>query len=183
MELFDNIWKLVGVPVITVQLRYDGWVTEMQVRQFLPESGFGWLMFRMLPLISPQSTYASVPSMITRNVCHAIVSTGNRRNPLPGNLVSVSTRGAPPGLSMAPAVVTCQPSAGCRRGCRGGPSGTATRRTARRSGWTTCCTAPMPTSPASRTSRSPAPCVPAATRIDTRPLPGTQLACAQFERR
>ncbi len=31
MELFDNIWKLVGVPVITVQLRYNGWVTEMQV--------------------------------------------------------------------------------------------------------------------------------------------------------
>ncbi|PNW80358.1 hypothetical protein CHLRE_07g314150v5 [Chlamydomonas reinhardtii] len=27
---FDNIYKLVGVPVITVQLRYDGWVTEMQ---------------------------------------------------------------------------------------------------------------------------------------------------------
>jgi zeta-carotene desaturase len=27
---FDNVFKLVGVPVITVQLRYDGWVTEMQ---------------------------------------------------------------------------------------------------------------------------------------------------------
>lgn len=27
---FDNIFNLVGVPVITVQLRYDGWVTEMQ---------------------------------------------------------------------------------------------------------------------------------------------------------
>ena len=27
---FDNIFHLVGVPVITVQLRYDGWVTEMQ---------------------------------------------------------------------------------------------------------------------------------------------------------
>lgn len=26
---FDNIYKLVGVAVITVQLRYDGWVTEM----------------------------------------------------------------------------------------------------------------------------------------------------------
>jgi zeta-carotene desaturase len=26
---FDNIFRLVGVPVITVQLRYDGWVTEM----------------------------------------------------------------------------------------------------------------------------------------------------------
>lgn len=29
-QQFDNIYKLVGVPVITVQLRYDGWVTEMQ---------------------------------------------------------------------------------------------------------------------------------------------------------
>lgn len=28
--LFDNIYKLVGVPVITVQLRYDGWVTELK---------------------------------------------------------------------------------------------------------------------------------------------------------
>lgn len=28
--LFDNIFRLSGVPVITVQLRYDGWITEMQ---------------------------------------------------------------------------------------------------------------------------------------------------------
>lgn len=27
---FDNIHKLEGVPVITVQLRYDGWITEMK---------------------------------------------------------------------------------------------------------------------------------------------------------
>jgi len=26
---FDNVYKLVGVPVITVQLRYDGWITEL----------------------------------------------------------------------------------------------------------------------------------------------------------
>lgn len=30
MEMFDNIYQLTGVPVITVQLRYDGWVTELQ---------------------------------------------------------------------------------------------------------------------------------------------------------
>lgn len=30
-KFFDNVFNLVGVPVITVQLRYDGWVTEMQV--------------------------------------------------------------------------------------------------------------------------------------------------------
>lgn len=29
-EFFDNIYKLVGVPVVTVQLRYNGWVTELQ---------------------------------------------------------------------------------------------------------------------------------------------------------
>lgn len=34
---FDNIFRLVGVPVITVQLRYDGWVTEMQN----PQAGLG----------------------------------------------------------------------------------------------------------------------------------------------
>jgi zeta-carotene desaturase len=29
-EFFDNIYKLVGVPVVTVQLRFNGWVTEMK---------------------------------------------------------------------------------------------------------------------------------------------------------
>ena len=37
-KFFDDVFKLVGVPVITVQLRYDGWVTEMQVR------GAGWVV-------------------------------------------------------------------------------------------------------------------------------------------
>ena len=30
---FDNIYKLEAVPVVTVQLRFDGWVTEMQDAQ------------------------------------------------------------------------------------------------------------------------------------------------------
>lgn len=30
VAFWDNIFQLVGVPVITVQLRYDGWVTEMK---------------------------------------------------------------------------------------------------------------------------------------------------------
>lgn len=29
-KFFDNIYKLVGVPVVTVQLRYNGWVTELR---------------------------------------------------------------------------------------------------------------------------------------------------------
>ncbi|GMH39931.1 hypothetical protein BSKO_07835 [Bryopsis sp. KO-2023] len=39
IEMFDNIFKLVGVPVITVQLRYDGWVTEMQDQEKAKELG------------------------------------------------------------------------------------------------------------------------------------------------
>ncbi len=30
MKAFDNIYKLEAVPVVTVQMRFDGWVTEMQ---------------------------------------------------------------------------------------------------------------------------------------------------------
>jgi uncharacterized protein with NAD-binding domain and iron-sulfur cluster len=30
LEFFNNIYELVGVPVVTVQLRYSGWVTELQ---------------------------------------------------------------------------------------------------------------------------------------------------------
>lgn len=29
-KFFDDIYRLVGVPVVTVQLRYNGWVTELQ---------------------------------------------------------------------------------------------------------------------------------------------------------
>lgn len=29
-DVFNNIYKLIGVPVVTVQLRYNGWVTELQ---------------------------------------------------------------------------------------------------------------------------------------------------------
>ncbi|MBA0875284.1 hypothetical protein Goshw_029153 [Gossypium schwendimanii] len=29
-EFFNNIYELVGVPVVTVQLRYNGWVTELR---------------------------------------------------------------------------------------------------------------------------------------------------------
>ncbi|KAH7543215.1 hypothetical protein FEM48_Zijuj02G0160700 [Ziziphus jujuba var. spinosa] len=29
-KFFNNIYELVGVPVVTVQLRYNGWVTELQ---------------------------------------------------------------------------------------------------------------------------------------------------------
>lgn len=42
---FDNIYKLVGVPVITVQLRYDGWITELKdaskVKDLKSKAGHG----------------------------------------------------------------------------------------------------------------------------------------------
>lgn len=38
-EMFDSIYKLEGVPVITVQLRYNGWVTEMQDPSVVRELG------------------------------------------------------------------------------------------------------------------------------------------------
>lgn len=44
-EFFDNIYKLVGVPVITVQLRYNGWVTELQD---LERSRFALKMYLIL---------------------------------------------------------------------------------------------------------------------------------------
>lgn len=47
---FDNIFKLEGVPVITVQLRYDGWVTELQdpekVRELKEPQGLNNLLYR-----------------------------------------------------------------------------------------------------------------------------------------
>ncbi|KAJ6883709.1 hypothetical protein NC652_030832 [Populus alba x Populus x berolinensis] len=33
-KFFDNIYELVGVPVVTVQLRYNGWVTELQDQDY-----------------------------------------------------------------------------------------------------------------------------------------------------
>ena len=40
-KFFDNIFELVGVPVITVQLRYDGWVTEMKDEMLKRKVGAG----------------------------------------------------------------------------------------------------------------------------------------------
>ena len=38
---FDNIFTLEGVPVITVQLRYDGWVTELKDQGLVNRTGEG----------------------------------------------------------------------------------------------------------------------------------------------
>jgi len=69
-EFFDNIYKLVGVPVVTVQLRFNGWVTEMQdlelSRQIQHAAGLDNLLysadadfscFADLALTSPEDYY------------------------------------------------------------------------------------------------------------------------------
>uniref|UniRef100_A0A803KPM8 Zeta-carotene desaturase, chloroplastic/chromoplastic n=1 Tax=Chenopodium quinoa TaxID=63459 RepID=A0A803KPM8_CHEQI len=70
MELFNNIYELVGVPVVTVQLRYNGWVTELQdlqqSRQLKQATGLDNLLytpdadfscFADLALTSPEDYY------------------------------------------------------------------------------------------------------------------------------
>ncbi|KAI3886205.1 hypothetical protein MKX03_010725 [Papaver bracteatum] len=69
-EFFDNIYKLVGVPVVTVQLRYNGWVTELndlgKSRQLKEAVGLDNLLyspdadfscFADLALTSPEDYY------------------------------------------------------------------------------------------------------------------------------
>jgi len=69
-EFFDNIYKLVGVPVVTVQLRFNGWVTEMKdielSRQISRAAGLDNLLysadadfscFADLALTSPEDYY------------------------------------------------------------------------------------------------------------------------------
>ncbi|KAL5701892.1 9,9'-di-cis-zeta-carotene desaturase [Ranunculus cassubicifolius] len=70
LEFFDNIYELVGVPVVTVQLRYNGWVTELQdlgvSRQLKQAAGMDNLLytpdadfscFADLALTSPEDYY------------------------------------------------------------------------------------------------------------------------------
>jgi zeta-carotene desaturase len=67
---FDNIYKLTAVPVATVQLRFDGWVTELndraKVKQVAEKAGIDNLLysadadfscFADLALTSPQDYY------------------------------------------------------------------------------------------------------------------------------
>lgn len=70
MKQFDDIYKLSGVPVITVQLRYNGWVTEMQdaerakdvskargIDNLLYSSDVFFSCFADLALVSPVEYY------------------------------------------------------------------------------------------------------------------------------
>ncbi|CAI5980934.1 unnamed protein product [Closterium sp. NIES-64] len=78
---FRDIYDLVGVPVITVQLRYDGWVTEMNdielSRQLARAAGLDNLLyspdadfscFADLALTSPNDYYKEGQSSLMQSV-------------------------------------------------------------------------------------------------------------------
>lgn len=93
-ELFDNIYKLVGVPVVTVQLRYNGWVTELQdlekSRQlrravgldnllYTPDADFS--CFADLALSSPENYYIEGQGSLIQ----AVLTPGDPYMPLPND--------------------------------------------------------------------------------------------------
>ncbi|KAH9688120.1 Zeta-carotene desaturase /chromoplastic [Citrus sinensis] len=92
MKFFNNIYELVGVPVVTVQLRYNGWVTELQdlersrqLRQALgfllrtPDAGFS--CFADLALTSPEDYYGEGQGSLLQ----CVLTPGNPYMPLPND--------------------------------------------------------------------------------------------------
>nr|CAD27442.1 putative zeta-carotene desaturase [Helianthus annuus] len=91
-EFFDNIYKLVGVPVVTVQLRYNGWVTELQdlerSRQLRQAAGLDNLLytpdadfscFADLALASPEDYYIEGQGSLLQ----CVLTPGDPYMPLP----------------------------------------------------------------------------------------------------
>ncbi|KAK4410839.1 Zeta-carotene desaturase, chloroplastic/chromoplastic [Sesamum angolense] len=102
-EFFDNIYKLVGVPVVTVQLRYNGWVTELrdlerarQLRQaagldnllYTPDADFS--CFADLALTSPEDYYLEGQgSLLQANISSLFVVVVSAQTLLFGDLTDV----------------------------------------------------------------------------------------------
>ncbi|KAI3448666.1 hypothetical protein Pfo_005331 [Paulownia fortunei] len=93
-QFFDNIYKLVGVPVVTVQLRYNGWVTELrdlerarQLRQaegldnllYTPDADFS--CFADLALTSPEDYYLNGQGSLLQ----CVLTPGDPYMPLPND--------------------------------------------------------------------------------------------------
>ncbi|KAG9456419.1 hypothetical protein H6P81_000927 [Aristolochia fimbriata] len=93
-DFFDNIYELVGVPVVTVQLRYNGWVTELQdleksrqLRQavgldnllYTPDADFS--CFADLALASPEDYYIEGQGSLIQ----AVLTPGDPYMPLPND--------------------------------------------------------------------------------------------------
>ncbi|CAN4111252.1 unnamed protein product [Withania somnifera] len=94
LEFFDNIYKLLGVPVVTVQLRYDGWVTELQdlerSRQLKRATGLDNLLytpdadfscFADLALASPEDYYIEGQGSLLQ----CVLTPGDPYMPLPND--------------------------------------------------------------------------------------------------
>nr|ALE33748.1 zeta-carotene desaturase 1 [Erythranthe lewisii] len=94
LEFFDNIHKLVGVPVVTVQLRYNGWVTELKdleyARQLRRATGLDNLLytpdadfscFADLALTSPEDYYLEGQGSLLQ----CVLTPGDPYMPLPND--------------------------------------------------------------------------------------------------
>ncbi|KAK6804825.1 hypothetical protein RDI58_002609 [Solanum bulbocastanum] len=94
LEFFDNIYKLVGVPVVTVQLLYNGWVTELHdlehSRQLKRAAGLDNLLytpdadfscFADLALASPDDYYIEGQGSLLQ----CILTPGDPYMPLPND--------------------------------------------------------------------------------------------------
>ncbi|KAM3378314.1 zeta-carotene desaturase, chloroplastic/chromoplastic [Capsicum galapagoense] len=92
LEFFGNIYKLIGVPVVTVQLRYNGWVTELQdlerSRQSKRATGLDNLLytpdadfscFADLALASPEDYYIEGQGSLLQ----CVLTPGDPYMPLP----------------------------------------------------------------------------------------------------
>ncbi|KAH9688086.1 Zeta-carotene desaturase /chromoplastic [Citrus sinensis] len=94
MKFFNNIYELVGVPAVTVQLRYNGWVTELQdlersrqLRQALglddllytPHADFS--CFADLALTSPEDYYREGQGSLLQ----CVLTPGDPYMPLPND--------------------------------------------------------------------------------------------------
>ncbi|KAI6692573.1 hypothetical protein NL676_020283 [Syzygium grande] len=93
-EFFDNIYQLVGVPVVTVQLRYNGWVTELQDLErsrllrkaagldnllYTPDADFS--CFADLALASPEDYYIEGQGSLLQ----CVLTPGDPYMPLPND--------------------------------------------------------------------------------------------------
>ncbi|XP_008813000.2 zeta-carotene desaturase, chloroplastic/chromoplastic isoform X1 [Phoenix dactylifera] len=96
LDQFDNLYKLVGVPVVTVQLRYNGWVTELQdlerSRQLKRAAGLDNLLytpdadfscFADLALTSPEDYYIEGQGSLIQ----AVLTPGDPYMPLPNDAI------------------------------------------------------------------------------------------------
>ncbi|KAM1649378.1 hypothetical protein ACFX15_010141 [Malus domestica] len=92
LDFFNNIYELVGVPVVTVQLRYDGWVTELQDLErsrkskqalgldnllYTPDADFS--CFADLALTSPEDYYIEGQGSLLQ----CVLTPGDPYMPLP----------------------------------------------------------------------------------------------------